>query len=255
MDTTTLEKKTRIIKLSEALPKLTDHQLDYIEIVLIQLLKPFIETYINPASDFMDKCVLDNFGDAIRIHHCFSNGPFSKDKFEYALEAVLNYCGIPSTLSRNGLPGYDIEFNNKKVSLKTEAEAKINKNKIHISKFMELGKGPWEIPILLDQFYKNLESYDRILTLRCLSKSPDNLHYELIEVPKELLFEAKSGRIIVMEKSTQNIKPAYCYVTDNQGKEKFNLYFDGGGERKLQVKNLDIKNCTKQAIWRFSINL
>ena len=46
------------------------------------------------GSDVVTPCVLDDFGDALRIHHCFSAEPFSKDKFEYALERVLNLCGI-----------------------------------------------------------------------------------------------------------------------------------------------------------------
>lgn len=254
MEVPTTDNLTRIVKLSKALENLTNHQLDYLEKIVKEFEKPYLERYFNPYSDFVDDCVLNNLGDAIRIHHCFSSGPFSKDKFEYALNAVLNYCGIYSTLSRNGLPGYDIEFKGQKVSLKTEAEAKISKTKIHISKFMELGKGPWEIPVLLDQFLRNLNSFDRILTLRCLSKIPNNLYYELIEIPKDLLLEAKDGEIRIMEDSIQDFKPAYCFVKESNGKEKFKLYFDGGGERKLQIKNLDINNCIKQAFWRFSID-
>ncbi len=53
--------------------------------------------------------------------------------------------------------------------------------------------------------------------------------------------------------SKQSPKPGYCYVVDNKKKAIFNLYFDGGGERKLQIKNLDKAYCKVHAEWDFFI--
>lgn len=245
-------RQERIRKLCAVLSELTNHQIDYVETIVNQLSKPFIETYINNKSDLFGECVYQNLGDSIRIHHCFSKGPFTKDKFEFALDAVLNYCGIPSELAPSGNPGFDIFFANQKISLKTEAASKISKDKIHISKMMELGKGAWDIDQLLEQFYANITKFDRILTLRCLSKESTGLHYELLEIPKSLFWEAKSGTVRNMVLSIQTPKPAYCDVFSADGKIKYQLYFDAGGERKLQVKNLDTSYCTLHAMWKFS---
>jgi type II restriction enzyme len=51
--------------------------------------------------------------------------------------------------------------------------------------------------------------------------------------------------------SGQMPKPGYCYVSDDGGKTLFSLYFDGGTERKLQIKNIGISNCLIHALWQF----
>lgn len=56
----------------------------------------------------------------------------------------------------------------------------------------------------------------------------------------------------VLLDSRQNPKPGYCRVTVN-GQPAFELYFDGGTERKLQVRKLQVSMCTVHATW--DINL
>src|SRR6266487_828060 len=115
---------------------------------------------------------------------------------------------------------------------------------LHISKFMELGKDTWtdkdeDLIELQEQFFKHLGSYDRILSLRRLQSTKTySWHYELVEIPKSLLFEANNGTFRIMHNSKQFPKPGYCNVIDSSGSIKFQLYFDAGGERKLQIKGL-----------------
>jgi len=204
----------------------------------------------------LDTSTLENFGDALRIHHSFSAEPFSKDKFEYVLEKVVNFDQHRAQLSSKGNPGHDITIDGVPVSLKTQADKSIKEDKIWISKFMELGKGSWgndpdDLEMLRDRFFSHMEGYDRIFTLRALSKAPDWI-YELVEIPKSLLEKAKTGRLEMKSKSKQHPKPGYCYV-ESDGTELFQLYFDGGSERKLQVKNLRKSECIVHARWAFSI--
>ncbi|HEY7490420.1 MAG TPA: restriction endonuclease, partial [Candidatus Tectomicrobia bacterium] len=186
----------------------------------------------------MNECLLQDFGDALRIHHCFSKEAFTKDKFEYALERVTNLCGIPSTLARRGNPGHDITINGMRFSLKTRADRSIRANRLHISKFMELGRGTWtdkdeDLVGLREQFFNHMHSYDRILSLRrLLGTRTYAWHYELVEIPKVLLQEAANGTLRMIHSSRQFPKPGYCYVIDLEGHNKFQLYFDGGTERK-----------------------
>lgn len=121
---------------------------------------------------------------------------------------------------------------------------------------MELGKGAWgdrdeDLIGLRDQFFSHLRSYDRVLVLRTLSKAPAHWEYELIEIPKKLLELAKNGRLEMMHRSTQMPKPGYCHVLNEGGELLFQLYFDGGGERKLQIKHINISNCIIHAQWKF----
>jgi hypothetical protein len=87
--------------------------------------------------------------------------------------------------------------------------------------------------------------------LRTLSKAPADWEYELVEIPKKLLELAKDGRLEMMRGSTQMPKPGYCHVLNAAGELLFQLYFDGGGERKLQIKHISISNCIVHAQWKF----
>ena len=56
---------------------------------------------------------------------------------------------------------------------------------------MELGKGVWgdnpnDLVGLRKHFLEHMKAYDRILTLRTLTKAP-KWKYELVEIPKSLL--------------------------------------------------------------------
>ena len=132
----------RIAWLLVQLPRLNSSQISAIENIVVQFSKPFIFTR-NPKSDLVSECVLREFGDASRIHHCFSSGPFTKDKFEYALERVCHVCEIPASRAPRGNPGHDLTIASVPFSLKTQADASIRPHEIHVSKFMEPGKGEW----------------------------------------------------------------------------------------------------------------
>ena len=170
---------------------------------------------------------------------------------------VLKIIGRKVYLAPKGNPGHDITVDGIKISLKTQANKGIHENYLWVSKFMELGKGHWEknpadLEGLREQFFKHMESYDRIFSLRTLKKFP-SWKYELVEIPKELLMLAKTGTLVMQVESKQNPKPGYCHVTDKEGGKIFDLYFDGGTERKLQIKNLRKDLCRIHATWEFSI--
>jgi hypothetical protein len=246
--------------LYESLSDLTDGQLGWVQTVVEQFHKP-ANFQRSPTSNLINDCVLQDFGDALRIHHCFSREAFTKDKFEYALERVLNLCGIPASLASRGNPGHDITIDGVRFSLKTQANTGISSRYLHISKFMELGKGTWtdkedDFIGLRQQFFMHMQAYDRILSLRRLRGTRAYAwHYELVEIPKSLLLEASHGVLRIMHQSRQFPKPAYYNVTDATGASKFQLYFDAGGERKLQIKGLKKAYCLVHAEWKFETSL
>ena len=153
-------------------------------------------------------------------------------------------------MAPRGHAGYDIVMNDVRVSLKTQGNSSINPERIHISKFMELGKGPWVLQELQERYINHMKDYQRIFTLRCLSNSGE-FQYELVEIPMNLLHEVVSGETYSMDGSKQSPKPGYCDVKDEHGSIKFRLYFDGGTERKLQVKDLNKMYCKVHANWVF----
>ncbi len=249
-----MTRNERIQRLIAAIPDLGNYRLQLVDRVVVAFNQPK-DFKRDSKSSLITPEVLEDFGDILRMHHCLSHEPFSKDKFEYALECVLKEAGIAATMAPRGQRGFDIEVAGEKFSLKTEAAKAIRENTIHISKFMELGGGTWgskpkDLIGLREQFLSALEGIRRILVLRALEKGNPFFLYELIEIPKSLLLKAASGRLEMMMDSKQQPKPGYCHVEENSN-TLFKLYFDGGGERKLQVKGLQKALCTVHATWQF----
>jgi len=242
---------SRIRALAQDLTTLSDSQLTWMEGVIKQFtIEP--ELHCNPASDLVSDCVLAMFGDALQIHHCFSTEALSKDRFEYAFNRVLNQCGVPSTLADRCNPGHDITIRAVPFSLKTQADRSIRADLLHISKFMELGKGVWvneeDLLGLRDRFFRHMESYDRILQLRRCTNLETLQQYELVEIPKALLLKAANFAPVMMNSSAQHPKPGRCSVIED-GQTLFELYFDGGTERKLQIQKLRKELCVVHADW------
>ena len=250
------DRASRVRALAAALPHLSDSLLAWIERVIAQMALPHTYTR-NPSSDIIDDRFLADLGDTLRIHHCFSNESFAKDKFEYAMEWVAKACGRRAELAKRGNPGHDITIDGVRFSLKTEGAKNTREATIHISKFMELGKGEWTDKVsdlngLREQFFAHVKAYDRVLTLRYLSATAAERHYELVEIPKALLTKAADGKLTMMDGSRQTPRPGTCEVLGDDGKPLFELYFDGGTERKLQVRHLQKSACVVHADWRFA---
>lgn len=245
----------QVRRVASLLSGLNQSQLDWIEEIVKQFNRPH-DFNSNPDSDIISECMMQEIGDALRLHHCFSKESFSKDKFEYLMERAAKICDIDAELARKGNPGHDITITGTRFSLKTQADKSIRRQTVHISKFMELGRGAWsddddDLIGLRDQFFAHMRSYERILVLRTLSKAPADWEYELREIPKRLLELARNGRLEMRHGSRQMPKPGYCHVLDEEGKLLFQLYFDGGGERKLQIKHIEISSCIVHASWTF----
>jgi hypothetical protein len=216
-----------------------------------------LEVAVDPDSDFANDAFAQAFGDRLLIHHTLSRENFTKDKFEHGLEATLQIIGVPANLAARGNPGHDMTVRDERWSLKTQAERNIKEDRIHISKFMELGRGKWhseaDLPGLRDRMFEHMKGYDRIFTLRALSAATPNdpfYRYELVEIPKSLLQKAAGVPCVMHHRSRQNPKPGACTVVED-GELLFELYFDGGTERKLQVRQLAKAACRVHATWRF----
>ncbi|SEL78834.1 hypothetical protein [Paenibacillus sp. OK003] len=238
--------------------KLTDTQIKWLEDISHQFIKPYTFKKLE-SSDLLSETILYDIGDMIRLHHCLSMASFSKDKFEFVMQRAFSRAGIEAHLAPRGNPGHDITINKERFSLKSEASAKIREDKLHISKFMELGKGKWEnekdLEGLRERFFAHMEKYDRILSLRSLQPKNNQMRYELVEIPKSLLLESRYGILNMKYDSSQNPKPGSCQVLDNDGNLKYQLYFDGGTERKLQIQHIRKDCCIVHGEWSFEVSV
>lgn len=257
-----ISKAERVERIIKYLPHLTEGQTIWIERIVYQFTRPRT-FYRDPFGNIIaTDLILNDFGDALRIHHCFTDEPFTKDKFEYVLMSICKYYGLEAKKSAYNNPGADVKIKNETFSLKTQADKNLRAEFINIHKYMELGKGEWSDQLhhlrgLTDQFVKHLSNYDRILVLRNIGKplpAKPYWKYELVEIPKSLLLEVTNGQYEMTTDSIQMPKPGYCRVRDNQTNIlKFKLYFDGGTERKLKINKIDKRDCIVHATWEFII--
>src|SRR5712692_1425208 len=245
-------------ELLELLAKLSIAKLAHRASVVTGLLGEMTEKR-KKDSDVVSEVFLEEFGVQLLAYHGTSARPLTKELFERAVEKVMKLVGRKAERAPSGNPGHDITIDGVKYSLKTQADVAIKSDTIWISKFMELGKGQWsdqpeQLRGLRKQFLDHLKNYERILSLRAFKKVEQGKtywHYELVEIPKALLLEAAGGKLEMMQQSTQDPKPGYCTVEDSRGQVKFRLYFDGGGERKLQIKDIRKNLCVVHAEWDF----
>lgn len=237
-----------------------DGQLVWVERIVLQFRQP--KNFVaNTTEGLIDDCFLEDFGDALRLHHCFSDDAFAKDKFEYTAVRVWQQCGRPAAMASRGNPGHDITLGTERISLKTQADRNLRLGVVNIHKFMELGRGHWaddpqDLLQLRAQYLEHLAGYERILILRNTAyPTPANpfWRYELLEIPLSLLTQAATGTLQMMLDSRQMPKPGYCHVADADGNPAFRLYFDGGTERKLKVQNVRRDLCIVHATWEFII--
>ena len=242
----------RIRGIISSLAGFSESKIDWLNLIVERF--ELVHAYRQFRGDLITHKILESFGDALLVHHCLSKESLSKDRFEYMLERAVNSSGQRAAIAPRGNPGHDITINGEKFSLKTQADASLKLDSIHISKFMELGSGEWSnnpmhLIGLRNQFLDHLKEYERILILRTLRKPPEPWLYELVEIPKKLLLGAKDGELEMRMESGQNPKPGYCRVYSKDRELQFELYFDGGGERKLQVKNLRKDLCVVHSTW------
>ncbi len=227
-------------------------------VTMIDMFEHPIECYRDPTSDIVTTDFLTTFGDILKLHHSLSDDYLDKYRFEVAMQRVYGALGHEAVRPSRCHPGHDLTVDGTKWSLKTQGDANIKRDVLHISKFMELGRGKWEneddLQGLRDRFLNHLIAYDRILQLRYFltTRNDASRHfYELVEIPKSLLYEAQGGVFKMMLNSRQSPKPGYCTITDADGMVRFRLYFDGGTERKLQIKGLRKDLCKVHATWEF----
>ncbi len=241
-----------------ALATLSPDQFAWVESLVTALGNP-VRTYRNPASDvFTSDRLLGLFSLHLITHHTLSVQPFKQEKFEYALRQVMTAAGRSAALAASRTnPGRDITVDGVGWSLKSAADKAIRRDHIDLTKWMELGKGTWtnrvsELVAQCGRFIAHLGGYDRVLVLRRLTPAGGiGIEYEVIEIPKSILLRASGGRFKLSTKSKQaTAVPGTCTVSDQSG-VMYQLYFDGGGERKLKLQHLRRDLCIHHATWEF----
>jgi type II restriction enzyme len=214
---------------------------------------------IQHASPVFPESWAKEFAYRIALHHRLTRHSLNKETFEYALVETCISDGMKASCFPPNHPGADVRVGDEVWSLKTQSDKNIKREFVTFHKFMEAGKGAVNTNSdrvrLVHSVRQHAAQYDRLFVLRALPKEslsaiPD---YELLEVPVRLFIECPNGPLSVSDTSDRQPQPFSINVPQNGSQSRaYQLYFDGGSERKIKIKYLDRKLCIPHVLWSFA---
>ena len=224
-----------------------------------------VEEQIAPDSDLLSKDFASYFANRLRIYHAANTEKFNKKAFEYAFVAAARYAGnsaiiLPSTVA----PNADVEIDNHRYSLKTEAVRNLSRTAICISKFSE---ARWirdcETPEDLTReatrrVPEHLRCYERVFTLRAfdmhavlLGDELPAVRYELWEIPRSLLMHVENLRPEDFAPKSTAVSSCANVMLDD-GTRAFRLALDGSVE-KVTLAGIRTDLCRFHGAWTISM--
>lgn len=245
-------------QLSGIAPQLTETRLMLLNRMASALHVRF-ESSLNPSSDFATPLFTEYFGSRLLIHHAVVEERLSKKSFEYMFRDALRNDGKNAYITTSDVhPGADLIVDETRISLKTEASKNIRESKITISKFMEARWIREQDSVGLarlasDRLREHLAGYDRIVMLRAFNTSRNEVKYELIEIPHNLLSLASSLQPNDITLSVGRSGGGRTTIVRNN-REVFTLRFDGSVE-KVTITNLPIDLCMSHATWNIPLTI
>lgn len=225
----------------------------------LKLTVPF--PFIHEESDLVTEEFSDEFCARLLVHHAMSEEKLTKKSFEYFLCETGRSCGIEASIaSVADDAGADIQYNGESWSLKTEAAKNIRRERMTISKLMEVNairdnypEQESRVTEIQRRLKEHADRYDRILVLRAhaLAHPRCSIEYELVEIPKELLLAAAEKNLRASDVKHHNSKGFRAVVSDKHG-HILDLVLDGSDE-KVTIANLNVGRCLAHARWTIPV--
>lgn len=245
-------------QLYELAPQLSATRLSLLNKMAVAL-QTELEGAPDESSDLATPIFYEYFASRLLIHHAVVEEKLNKKSFEYIFRDALRHDEKPARLTLSNVhPGADLVLDETRFSLKTEASKSIRVAKITISKFMEArwirNKDEFGLAQNSSQrLSEHLAGYDRIMMLRASYSATEQVEYDLVEIPHDLLTLATEvvPQDIILSKGSSGGGSA---VVRQDGQAVFTLKFDGSVE-KITITNLLVECCAIHATWRIPLTL
>lgn len=154
------------------------------------------------------------------------------------------YTGIVRTTPNS--PQSDIWVDNRRISLKTESGKSTRLAHISITKLCTTEKEPWDGETLIAHVLAHLSRYEHILMLRAVWLNPILIHYQLLDIPVDLLRKIENLTVSRVGKREGRGSLAGD-LFDEEGKI-CRIVFDGS-DGKCQVHQLPVARCHMLLDW------
>ncbi len=244
---------TKLEDLANAAKNLAPERLSVLIEMANALKNTHIEQSVNPESDIMSEAFSENFTARLLIYHALHATKMSKKTFEYAFQGALEAAGKTVVMTENSVhAGADLIVDGVNFSLKTQAEKKMSRTAITISKLMEARwirecqNGDMFLERTLDNVIKHLNEYKRIIMLRAFKDEAGPFEYDLIEVPLTVLKKMENLEATDFTQRTKNGSSTAKVKVGEQS--SFNMRLDGSVE-KVTISSLPTSLCILHSSW------
>ena len=250
---TEVDKRKDISEVVELRAGLSPLQVEIVKAVIERFAGGFIGELC--TTEFLSEADFEYFGTRLAAHHAYSSKMLKKENFEHALEQTFRRAGAKVD-PQVGMTvrGADLGVGGVRLSLKTEGAAGLRRDVITISKLMEAAwikqvRTREDIPDFIGKkVMPHFDNYERIFILRGYidPDRPENIRYDLREIPKDLLQQI--GRLTAEDFSDLTRTNTTRADVSVDGQRAFVFRLDGSDD-KLTINHLDVERCPLHAWW------
>jgi Type II site-specific deoxyribonuclease len=168
--------------------------------------------------------------------------------FEALVEEAFRRIKKPVAIIEAGgknQPRHDLLVEETRISIKSETGENTKPGQITITKLCTTEREPWKAEVLVARVMEHLSRYDVLLMLRTIW-SPTTIHYQLVEIPVEMLRLIGKGRVepVGHRRGRQSLG---ADVT-RRAEKLFHVHFDAS-DGKCSVRGLGLEHCVVLEEW------
>lgn len=216
---------------------------------LLEALRYPCETWLNPASRFLEGGFFEEFSSRLLAQHVFPGHPMMQEIFDSAFMASAREARLEVNPANRGQRFWDVNVDGKSISLKTTKAKGLRLDTLHISKLTEAAwiqdcrTATARRDHTLDLFREYIDEVDSIFQFRYFAR---DAFYELVEIPVLLM----TPILDIPRGSFPSDGPSITIPVGGETPD-FTLKLDRS-DAKITIANIRKERCTVHATWDFS---
>ncbi len=192
---------------------------------------------------------LAQFKALMDLHHSlYTRIPPPGPYFESLVEQTFRRSGWPADgilLSTAGAPPHDLRVGEVRLALRTEIGIGTNPELITLARLCMVETSVWDSPTVIQHALDYLARYNGLLMLRAIW-GPQRLHYQLLEIPLELL--KRMTEVTLLPVGKRVAQPSLAADVFEGEEKMFRVQFDGA-DGKCQIQRLRVSRCRLLLAW------
>lgn len=224
-------------RIAEVVASLSDTQIGLL-LRMAEAMQVPVEVERFAASDIVNDEFSEALANFLLLHHAIHVEPLNKAAFEYLFVACSEAAGrLAGRNPASGAASYDVEADDVRWSLKTEAGKSLSASTVRIEKFMEARwirecTNPAKCAAAVRVHVPaHMQDYERMIILRAQQDATARVtSYELLELPKPEL--SRLSEAVPDWFTKEGSKESYgADIVDDEGDKVFRILLDSSVEK------------------------